>query len=40
MDDVLRYWRTAKDSVARRIGLVQKELPRTPDPAKLPDRIR
>jgi len=40
MDYVLRYWRTAKDSAARRIGLVEKELPRTVDPAKLPDRIR
>ncbi|MEO6239581.1 MAG: hypothetical protein ABIQ52_21505, partial [Vicinamibacterales bacterium] len=40
LDYVLRYWRSAKDSAVRRIGLVEKELPRTPDPAKLPDRIR
>jgi len=38
MDYVLRYWRSARDSAARRIGLVEKELPRTVDPAKLPDR--
>ncbi|MDQ3487034.1 MAG: hypothetical protein M3468_04780 [Acidobacteriota bacterium] len=40
LDYVLRYWRTARDSAARRIGLVEKALPRTVDPAKLPDRIR
>ncbi|MEO6237221.1 MAG: hypothetical protein ABIQ52_09500, partial [Vicinamibacterales bacterium] len=40
LDYVLRYWRSAKDSAARRIGLVEKTLPRSPDPAKLPDRIR
>lgn len=39
LDYVLRYWRSAKDSAARRIGLVEKELPRTVDPAKLPDRL-
>ena len=40
LDYALRYWRTARDSAARRIGLVEKALPRTVDPAKLPDRIR
>lgn len=40
MDYALRYWRSARDSAARRIGLVEKELPRTVDPAKLPDRLQ
>lgn len=39
LDYVLRYWRLARDSAARRVGLVEKSLPRTVDPAKLPDRI-
>ncbi|MBA3298361.1 MAG: hypothetical protein H0U19_15660, partial [Acidobacteria bacterium] len=39
LDYVLRYWRSARDSAARLIGLVEKELPRTVDPAKLPDRL-
>ncbi len=40
MDYVLRDWRTAKDSADPRIGLVQKELRRTPDAAERPDTIR
>ncbi len=38
LDFTLRYWRSAKDSAAAKIGLVEKELPRTVAPAKLPDR--
>ncbi len=36
MDFILRYWKSAKDSAARRVGLVKKELPRGIDPARLP----
>lgn len=36
MDLLLRWWRSAKDSAARRVGLVAKELPRGRDPARLP----
>lgn len=36
MDFILRYWKTAKDSGAGKVGLVQKKLPRGIDPAKLP----
>jgi hypothetical protein len=30
------YWRNAKDSAARRVGLVEKELPKVGDAAKSP----
>jgi len=36
MDLLLRWWKNAKDSAARRVGLVAKELPRGGDAAKLP----
>ena len=36
MDLLLRWWRNAKDSAARRVGLVEKELPRGGDATKLP----
>jgi hypothetical protein len=36
MDFVLRYWMSAKDSAARKVGLIEKDLPRGFDPAKLP----
>ncbi|MDB6124135.1 MAG: hypothetical protein JWQ71_3128, partial [Pedosphaera sp.] len=36
MDLTVRYWKNAKDSAARKVGLVQKKLPRGIDPAKLP----
>jgi len=36
MDFILRYWKGAKDSAARKVGLVPKKLPRGIDPAKLP----
>lgn len=36
MDLLLRWWKNAKDSAARKIGLVEKELPRGGDAAKLP----
>jgi len=36
MDFVVRYWKFAKDSAARRVGLVRKDLPRGGDAAKLP----
>lgn len=35
-DLLLRWWTHAKDSAARRVGLVEKKLPRIQDPAKLP----
>jgi hypothetical protein len=36
MNLILRYWTLAKDSAARRVGLVRKDLPRGGDAAKLP----
>ena len=36
MDWVLRFWKYAKDSGARRVGLVEKELPLGVDPQGLP----
>lgn len=36
MDLLLRWWRHAKDSAARRVGLIEKELPRGGDATKLP----
>ena len=36
MDLLLRWWKNAKDSAARRVGLVEKELPRGGDATKLP----
>ena len=36
MDLALRWWRKAKDSAARRVGLAEKELPRGGDATKLP----
>lgn len=36
MDWTLRFWKYAKDSGARRVGLVEKELPLGVDPAQLP----
>ncbi|MBA4185928.1 MAG: hypothetical protein H0X49_18260, partial [Acidobacteria bacterium] len=36
MDWTLRFWKYAKDSAARRVGLVEKELPLGVDPAQLP----
>src|SRR5207253_970524 len=35
-DLVLRYWKTAKDSAARRIGLSDKPIEKGPDPNALP----
>ena len=32
----IRFWKYAKDSAARRIGLVEKELPLGVDPQGLP----
>lgn len=36
MNLILRYWKYAKDSAARRVGLARKDLPKGGDPAKLP----
>ena len=36
MDLLLRWWRFAKDSGTRRVGLVKKDLPRGGDASKLP----
>lgn len=36
MDWMLRFWKYAKDSAARRVGLVEKELPLGVDAAQLP----
>ncbi len=36
MKIILRYWKFAKDSAARRVGLARKELPRGGDASKLP----
>ena len=36
MNFILSYWKNAKDSAARRVGLVTKELPKGGDAAKLP----
>ncbi|MEK7855694.1 MAG: hypothetical protein AAB288_06365, partial [Acidobacteriota bacterium] len=36
MDWVVRFWKYAKDSAARRVGLVERELPLGGDPAQLP----
>ena len=36
MDWTIRFWKYAKDSAARRIGLVEKDLPLGFDPAQLP----
>ncbi|HEY0462359.1 MAG TPA: hypothetical protein VGC97_24715 [Pyrinomonadaceae bacterium] len=36
MDWTLRFWKYAKDSAARRVGLAEKELPLGADPAQLP----
>ncbi len=36
MDWTLRFWKYAKDSAARRVGLIEKELPPGVDPAQLP----
>ena len=36
MDWTIRFWKYAKDSAARRVGLVEKELPLGFDPAQLP----
>ncbi len=36
MDLIIRYWKFAKDSAARRIPLVTKEIPQGGDPALLP----
>lgn len=36
MDLLIRFWKYAKDSAARRIGLVAKEIPQGGDPALLP----
>jgi hypothetical protein len=36
LDLIRRYWIHAKDSAARRVGLVEKKLPRGLDPTKLP----
>jgi len=33
---ILSYWKNAKDSAARRVGVVEKELPRGVDAARLP----
>jgi hypothetical protein len=36
MNLILRYWKFAKDSAARRVGLARKNLPKGGDAAKLP----
>jgi hypothetical protein len=36
MEFILRYWKHAKDSAARRVGLSDKQLPRGVDAVKLP----
>ena len=36
MDWTLRFWKYAKDSAAKRVGLIEKELPLGVDPAQLP----
>ncbi|MBA3513036.1 MAG: hypothetical protein H0T77_01495 [Pyrinomonadaceae bacterium] len=36
MDLIIRYWKFAKDSAARRVPLVAKEIPQGGDPALLP----
>jgi hypothetical protein len=36
MNFILSYWTHAKDSAARRVGLVEKQLPRGVDATKLP----
>ncbi|MEP6662664.1 MAG: hypothetical protein ABJC04_03270, partial [Verrucomicrobiota bacterium] len=36
VDLLLRWWKNAKDSAARRVGLVEKELPQGGDATKLP----
>ncbi len=36
MDWTIRFWKYAKDSAARRVGFVEKELPLGVDPAQLP----
>ena len=36
MDLLIRFWKHAKDSAARRVGLVAKEVPQGGDPALLP----
>ena len=36
MNLILRYWKYAKDSAARRVGLARKDLPRGGDAVKLP----
>ncbi len=36
MDWTIRFWKYAKDSAGRRVGLVEKELPLGFDPAQLP----
>ncbi len=36
MDWTIRFWKYAKDSAARRVGLIEKELPLGFDPAQLP----
>ena len=36
MDWTIRFWKYAKDSAARRVGLIEKELPLGVDPAQLP----
>jgi hypothetical protein len=36
MEFILSYWKNAKDSAARRVGLVTRDLPRGGDAAKLP----
>lgn len=36
MDWTIRFWKYAKDSAARRVGLIEKELPLGIDPGELP----
>ena len=36
MELVLRYWKFARDSAVRKVGLSRKDLPRGGDAAKLP----
>jgi hypothetical protein len=36
MDLMIRYWKFAKDSAARRVPLGAKEIPQGGDPALLP----
>ena len=36
MDWTIRFWKYAKDSAARRVGLIEKDLPLGFDPAQLP----